>query len=58
LHEDARPIACILLTATSSSMFKIQENLDRLLDDPMRFSAFNVNYEADTARIVFKPGII
>ena len=58
LHEDAGAVAGVRLAAAGAAVFQVEENLDRLLDDVVRFAVVQVDDEADAARIVFVPGVI
>jgi hypothetical protein len=58
LEQDARPVARVSLTPASSPMLKIQEHLNRLVDNPARTATLNVNDEAQTARVMFEPRVV
>src|SRR6266850_99623 len=58
LEQDAGPVAGIRFTTASATMLQIQEHLDRLVDNPARTATFNVDDEAQTARVMLESGVI
>jgi hypothetical protein len=58
LQEDPRAIARARVTPLSTAMGKIFENLQALVDDAMRFLAFDIDDKAHPARILLLPGIV
>jgi len=52
LDQNARSIAGLRVTAASSTMSEIDQNLHALENDIMRLSALNIGDEPDAASIV------
>ena len=42
----------------STAVIEIGQDLQRLLQDPMRFAAFDVHHEADAARVMLERGVV
>src|SRR5262249_22732566 len=58
LDEDPGAITCVSFAATGSPVIKIKQNLQSLLDDPMRFAAFDVYNKPYAAGFMLKLGVI
>jgi hypothetical protein len=58
LQQNSRPVTRIIFASASATMFEVLENSDRLLHNPMRLSAFDINDEAKAARIMFMVRIV
>ncbi len=52
LEQDAGPVAGILLAPAGAPMFEVEEDLDRLLDEVVRFAALQIDNETDAAGIM------
>ena len=58
LDQDARAIAGFRIAAAGAAMRQVDENLQTLDDNVVRFLTLDVGHEADPAGIVFVPGIV
>ena len=58
LDEHASAVAGVRLTAAGAAVIEIAQHLDGLLQDAVGLAALHVHDEADTARLVFEPGIV
>ena len=58
LHQDAGAVAGILLAAASAAVIEIFQYRERLLDDFVRFFAFDINDETDAAGIMLEARIV
>jgi hypothetical protein len=58
LDQNAGTVSRLSLTAAGTPVMKIVENLDRLADDGVRFSAFLIHNETNSTRVVFECGVV
>jgi hypothetical protein len=58
LDQDARAVAGVGFATARAAMVEVAEHLEGLLDDLMRFPAFDIHHETDAAGFVFEPGVI
>ena len=58
LRQDACAVAGQRIGADRAAMIQIDQDLQPLADDFMTFSIFDIDDEANAARIMFVPGII
>jgi hypothetical protein len=58
LDEDARAVACVRLGARGTAVVEVLEDLDRLLEDPVRLASLHVDDEAHAARVVLVPRVV
>ncbi len=58
LQENAGPVSGVWFGATGAAMLEIQEHLNALFDNPVRTTAFDVNDEADTARVMLVSRVV
>jgi hypothetical protein len=58
LEQDARTVTRVRFTAASSAMLQIQEHLNRLVDNSARTATLNINYEAQTARVMLELWVV
>jgi hypothetical protein len=58
LNQDARAIAGFRIATAGATMGEVDKYLQSLQYDIVGLLAFNINHEADTAGVVFVPGIV
>jgi hypothetical protein len=58
LHKHACTITGVHLTAARTTMVQIAQNLNSLLEDLVRFAAFNINDEANAAGVVLELRVV
>jgi hypothetical protein len=57
LDEDARAVAGVIFTSTSTTVTQIQQDRKGILHDGVAFAAFDVDDKPNTTRIVFSLGV-
>ena len=58
LEEDAGAVAGIVFAAAGATVVEVDEDLERLTDDVMRFAALNVNQETNAAGVMFELWVV
>ena len=58
LNQDAGAVACLRIAAASAAMRQIDQNLDALEDDVVRFPPVDIGDKADAAAIVLMLRVI
>ncbi len=58
LDYDSRPIARIGLAAASAAMIEVQQKLQSLTDNGVRFLSLDVDHKSDATGIVFELWIV
>ena len=58
LNQHAGAVAGFRIAATSAAVGQVDQNLNALDDDVVRFLAFDIGYEADTAGVAFLGRVI
>jgi len=58
LDQDASAVAGVDLAAAGTAMFEVVENRERAFNRGVRFSAFDVDHEADTTGVVLRMGVV
>ncbi len=58
LEENARAVAGVLLATARAAVLQVEQNLDGLLDQVVRFAVLEVGDEADAAGVVLVVGVV
>jgi len=58
LEKNAGAVAGIVFAAAGATMVEVDEDLERLTDDVMRFAALNVNQETNAAGVMFELWVV
>jgi hypothetical protein len=58
LNQNASAVAGVGLTAARAAMLQVDEHLEPALDDSMRTLSFDVDNEADAARVMLEARVI
>ena len=58
LHQDAGAVTGVFFAAAGAAVIEILQYRERLLDDLVRFLAFDINDETDAAGIMLKARIV
>ena len=58
LHQHTRAIAGVHFAAACTTMIKVFQHLDTLLQNPVCLAAFNIGHKADATGIVFELRVI
>jgi hypothetical protein len=58
LNQDSGTVPCFSLTAASTPVVEVVENLDGLTYNGVRFSPFLIDDEANATRVMLKCGVI
>jgi hypothetical protein len=58
LDQQSRAVPGVGIATASAAMFQVHQNLDALVDNLVACAALYVGYQAYTASVVFKTGVV
>ena len=58
LHQDAGPVAALLVGALRAAVVQVLQDLQRIVDDAVGFFSFNIHNKPDTAGVMLKRRVV